>query len=257
MINSLCLAQINELFSSLSFSDKNEASETKSEVFLVLNKDKDEKCWNLENGFKFKAEDIVDKGLLPEPFDLIKGKVETNFVKQVVPSRKSKIVGTVSKSPSKNDDIWKINDNTFFNAQTFLHKKFRKGDLVECCVVETKYKSFLWRATSIEIIQKHNFFRTSASKHKSNKKTDLATKYPLPEYLENYVKNGSIVTKYPELSENLCEENYVNRFSALLYISEITEKSKIKAKKVQNVKVKPLENSENIFEIIKYADITA
>lgn len=265
MVNSLCLAQINKLFSSLSFSDKSEPPETKSEVFLVLNNDKDKKCWNLENGLKFKAEDIVDKGLFPEPFDLIKGKVEASFVKQVIPSRKSKIVGTVSKSPSKNDYIGKINDNTFFNAQNFLHKNFRIGDLVECCVVETKYESFLWRAISVEIIQKHSFFYTSPSNHKSSKNTDLATKKTLeslqpalveknlsflePENLENFVKTGSIFTKYPELLEDLCEKNYVIRFSALLYISEITEKNKINAKKVHNVKLKPLEGSEDTFKL--------
>ena len=277
MANNLSLAQLDKSFSLLTLSNKHEpcSSETSSEVFLVLNNDKHKQSWNSSNGLKFIAKDIVDKALFPEPFDLIKGIVEANFVKQVVPSRKSKITGTISKCPSKNDDTGIVNDNIFFYAKNFLNKKFRKGDLVVCNVVETKFESFFWRATSIEIIQKQTFFNTYTSKHKPNNRTDFATKkplnslqpakdkrknylplYPVPKDLENSVKNGSIFTKHPELLENLCKENYIARFSALLYISEITEKSIVKAVKVHNVKLTPLKDYKNIFEI-RYANIIA
>ena len=277
MANNLSLAQLDELFSTLNLSDKHDpcSSETKSKVFLVLNHDKDKKTWNLNNGFKFNAKDVVDKALLPEPFDLIKGKVEANFVKQVVPSRKSKITGTISKCASKNDDIGQVNDHIFFNAQHFLNKKFKKGDLVECNVVGTKFESFLWRATSIRLIKKNSFFCTYTSKHNSNKETYFATRknikslqpafvkrknnlplYLVPENLESSVKNKTNFTKHPELLEDLFEENYVARFSALLYISEKTERSIIKAVKVPNIKITPLKDSKNVFEI-KYADIIA
>ena len=240
-------------------------------IGVVLNFDDKNKCWLVNDGLNFTADDIKEKHFSPEPFDWIRASVEEGgFVKQVEPLRKSMITGTVTRNPRNENEWGKINDNIFYNAWNFPGQNFRKGDLVNVSVVETKFKSFSWRAISIETLQR---YRKSTSenqeiestrsdsqwvlsgvrpefKNRREKIPSFLPEYPVPKNLKERVYNGSdIFTVQPELKEDLSEKNYVCRFAGLLYLSELNEEAEVNALQIRNVVIRPPKKADGFFEI--------
>ena len=174
--------------------------EKKNYTGVVLKYDNKNKIWHLNASLKFTVNDITEKNYIPEPFDCIRASVKKgSLVKQIEPLKKSLLTGTVLRIPRNKNDWGSITGNIFYNAWNFPGQSLKKGDLLNISAVKTKFKWFLWRAISIEVLKKHH---KSVSKNKTVKIPQTNSQWVLykgvkPELENKQVRISSLLPEYP------------------------------------------------------------
>ena len=206
----------------------------------------------------FTLNDVNCKDYIPMQNDWVKASVaNASQATNIQPLRQKNIIGKITKKLHEYS-VGIIDDEIVYTKETVVDgdNQFALGNIVEVTAIERNQTHYDWRAIKMVKIAKAKlslpvanndswslFGKRPSSHNFSNKLPSFLPPYNVPNILREIVAGGKNLLNFaPCLSEMLNENNYIKRFSTLLYIEELQEESICSFFEVRNVAITLTQN---------------